>query len=129
MRGYHIRIILNSTTSASVSPPTTSTSYKPPPPSQAFTPRTLFQPLPSHSQSNVLLATRRNTLSAYSNPPGTPTRDTGRTDFRLGPIRLDWVDLSTMDAPSNAFIIVGSGKEREKPAQRKGRYSFSTVEA
>ncbi|KAM5530149.1 hypothetical protein V8D89_016184 [Ganoderma adspersum] len=130
MRGYHIRIILNSTTPASALPPTTSTSYKPPPPvprpgqSQPFTPSTLFQPLPSHSQSNVLFATRRNTLSAYA--PGAPTTDTGRTDFRLGPIRLDWVDLSTMDAPGNAFMTVGSGKEREKPAQRKGEPATAT---
>ncbi|KAI1793583.1 zf-UBP-domain-containing protein [Ganoderma leucocontextum] len=131
MRGYHIRISLtSSSTSASVLPPATSTSYKPPPSvpnrSQAFTPSSLFQPLPPHSQPSAPFATRRNTLSAYSDPSGVLARDTDRKDCRLGPIRVDWVDSSTMDASGDAFMTVGSGKEREKSAQCKGEPATAT---
>ena len=130
MRGYHIRITLVSTNSApGPSSAATSTSYKHTPSisvsssssSSPFIPSSLFQPLPSHTPQ---YAARRNTLSVYSAPekdksPG----QRARRDCRLGTIRVDWVDFSDMDVPGAAFIKVGSGKERDRSAQKKGVYA------
>lgn len=133
MRGYHIRIQLSPSTSPSgPSSSSTSTSYKHKQASsistalsatpQPFVPSSLFQPLPPHPPRFL---TRRNTLSAYNSPSEKEKQveqnQSDRRDYRFGPIRVDWLDFSHMDAPGSSFIKVGSGKEKEKPAaQRRG---------
>ncbi|EJF64159.1 zf-UBP-domain-containing protein [Dichomitus squalens LYAD-421 SS1] len=112
MRGYHIRIVLSPPAVTSVSPsPTTSTSYKKFSSvlneSQTFIPISLFQSLPAHSQR---FASRRNTLSVYSSSSLSQSQDISHKDYRLGPIRVDWVDFTDMES---GFVTVGSGKERE----------------
>ena len=134
MRGYHIRITLAPPSLApGPSSATTSTSYKHTPSisvsssssSSPFAPSSLFQPLPSHAPR---YAARRNTLSVYSAPEkDKSTEKRARRDCRLGPIRVDWVDFSDMDVPGAAFIKVGSGKERDRSAQKKGAYSVSSA--
>ncbi|KAH9940940.1 zf-UBP-domain-containing protein [Epithele typhae] len=137
MRGYHIRISLPSPSSPSnPSSPTPSTSHKhtssisthesarPSP----FIPSSLFQPLPSHPPR---YASRRNTLSAYPRPGAGPNTDRSldarpRKDYRLGPIRVDWVDFSDMDAPGASLPKPSLGKEREGSTQRKGELASAT---
>ncbi|KAI8974554.1 zf-UBP-domain-containing protein [Trametes punicea] len=120
MRGYHIRISL-----VTPSTPSISSSYK-----QAssiasssshsggstFVPTSLFQALPSHSPKSS--GARRNTLSVYHNGASNQAGARERADYRLGPIRIEWVDLSDMD-PTGGFKKVGTGKEREKSGQRE----------
>ena len=126
MKGYHIRIVLSSPVAA-LGPPSqaTSKSYKQPlsalNASPTFVPISLFQPLPSHPQRS---AYRRNTLSTYSSSSAPPIQSLSHRDYRFGPIRVDWVDFADMEASGSGFVTVGSGKEREKSAQRKGVHVF-----
>ncbi|KAH9888935.1 zf-UBP-domain-containing protein [Cubamyces lactineus] len=132
MRGYHIRITLPAP--STLASQATSSSYKQTSSiasgshsrtgsvntsssssyNDTFIPASLFQTLPSHSQKST--GARRNTLSIYSTEKRAQTRE--RTDYRLGSIRIEWVDLSHMDA-TGGFKKVGSGKEREKLGQRE----------
>ncbi|KAI0731290.1 zf-UBP-domain-containing protein [Earliella scabrosa] len=126
MRGYHIRISLASPSSAAPSSSATSTSYKhkqassiSTPSGAVFVPSSLFQPLPAHTSRS---AARRNTFSVHATPfeKDKQTEAPDRSDYRLGPIRVDWIDFSSMDAPGSSFVKVSTGKEKEKPAQRRG---------
>ena len=130
MRAYHIRITLFPPSSSSgPSSATTSTSYKQRSHVSShstssggapFVPTSLFQPLPSNPPR---YAARRNTLSVYGIPSAGSDKSASERackDYRLGPIHVDWVDFSRMDTPGASFIKVGSGKERERSAQRKG---------
>ena len=82
-RGYHIRIVLNPESHPSSTQKASS----------SFIPASLFQPLPSHSAKATV---RRNTFSR----PQAPT-----TDYRQGPISVDWMD----------FDYMGSlGKEKDR---------------
>ena len=65
-------------------------------PTNTYTPKDLFEPLPSHSP--VQLSKRRDTLR----------RGRGR-DYRFGPIRIDWVDFQHNQGEMAAGV---SGKER-----------------
>ncbi|TBU27232.1 zf-UBP-domain-containing protein [Dichomitus squalens] len=110
MRGYHIRIVL--------SPPAKFSSVLNE--SQTFIPISLFQSLPAHSQR---FASRRNTLSVYSSSSLSQSQDISHKDYRLGPIRVDWVDFTDMES---GFVTVGSGKEREKSAQHTSEPAKAT---
>ncbi|TRM60741.1 hypothetical protein BD626DRAFT_121481 [Schizophyllum amplum] len=95
MRGYHIIISVQRKIELSTSHPH---------PTDVFLPGNLFQHLPAHQPK----ATKRKTaLYNYNNK-----------DYRLGPIRLDWVDFETMSTSSSA------GKARE---QNKGTAAASFV--
>ncbi|KAH9852054.1 zf-UBP-domain-containing protein [Lenzites betulinus] len=129
MRGYHIRISLlfssasssSASTSASHKPTTSISSIRPDGggSSTPFVPRYLFQQLPSHANKS---GTRRNTLSVYHTPAEKEPQSSYRADYRLGPIRLDWVDFSHMD-DAGGFMTVSAGKEREK---RRGEPATAT---
>jgi len=81
--GYHIRIVLNHPSSSNQA-------------TNSFIPATLFQPLPSHSPQSTL---RRNTHSH----PEVPT-----TDYRQGPISVDWMDFDHMGS------VTHSGKDKDR---------------
>jgi hypothetical protein len=87
MPGYHIQIVLNPENSAR-------TSHQPHP--DSFIPASLFQALPSHSPRSTLL--RRDTLS----------RPILNEDYRIGPIRVDWIDFEQMSS-----ILHGGKKVKE----------------
>ncbi len=133
MRGYHIRISLaRPNIPAQSSSSATSTSYKHTsaiPGAQAFVPSSLFQPLPAHAPR---FASRRNTFSVQnlSTEKEKQPEDPERRDYRFGPLRIDWVEFSDMDAPRSSFMKVGSasgsGKDKEKSAQRRGGLSFTS---
>ncbi|KAF9054431.1 hypothetical protein BJ165DRAFT_1565151 [Panaeolus papilionaceus] len=91
-RGYHIRIIVNPEKSSNRG-------------LDSFIPASLFQHLPSHSYKSSL---RRNTLSK-------PLPK--NTDYRRGPISLDWTDFDHMSATA-------SGKEK---SQAKGHAEAAFV--
>ncbi|KAI0372743.1 zf-UBP-domain-containing protein [Pilatotrama ljubarskyi] len=130
MRGYHIRISLLSPSAAPFA--STSASYKHESSiasasgsynsSSTFIPTSLFQALPPH---NTKSGVRRNTLSFHHSTPSKPAAGCERTDYRLGPIRVEWVDFSHMDS-AGGFKRVGAGKEREKLAQRRGEPATAT---
>lgn len=82
-RGYHIYIVLNPESHPSSSQKA----------SNSFIPASLFQPLPNHSSGALV---RRNTFSR----PQAPT-----TDYRQGPISVDWMDFDHMGS---------SGKEKDR---------------
>ncbi|KAI0766571.1 zf-UBP-domain-containing protein [Trametes elegans] len=120
MRAYHIRISLLAPSASSTS--ATSASYKQTSSfasgsassshtTSPFVPSSLFQPLPAHSY-NPKSSARRNTLSVYNTTSEKHAQAPERADYRLGPIRIDWADLSKMDA-AGGFKKVGAGKERE----------------
>ncbi|KDQ61571.1 hypothetical protein JAAARDRAFT_54924 [Jaapia argillacea MUCL 33604] len=71
MRGYHIRVLVSRKTGVSA-----------PQSTDNFVPTSLFQRLPAQTPKPT---SRRNALF---NP--------AHKDYRLGPIRLDWVDFETM---------------------------------
>ncbi|KAI0741537.1 zf-UBP-domain-containing protein [Daedaleopsis nitida] len=134
MRGYHIRISLTHPKALPGPSSTTSTSYKQQSAiaasgatgTQPFVPSSLFQPLPAHGPR---FSARRNTLSVYKPPLDKEKQQEDSSDsrdYRFGPIRVDWVDFSSMDPPVSSFIKVSSGKEREKPAQRRGEPATAT---
>ncbi|KAI0644176.1 zf-UBP-domain-containing protein [Trametes meyenii] len=135
MRGFHIRISLvpppahtAGSTSASYKQSSTTTStlsnhsgsysidsnF-----STSFIPHSLFQPFPPH---NSKLGARRNTLSVYSTNAQKQAQGRSRADYRLGPLRVEWVDFSDMDA-AGGFKKAGAGKGRE---QRRGEPSTAT---
>ncbi|KAI0666757.1 zf-UBP-domain-containing protein [Trametes maxima] len=135
MRGFHIRISLVSPSAKAAE--STSTSYKQSSSiasassshsgshsidsgsSTPFVPRSLFQTLPSH---NPKLGARRNTLSVYSTSTEKQAQSRERADYRLGPLRVEWVDFSDMDA-AGGFKKAGAGKGRE---QRRGEPATAT---
>ncbi|TFK89171.1 zf-UBP-domain-containing protein [Polyporus arcularius HHB13444] len=124
MRAYHIRISLARPNPSQSSSSATSTSYKQTSAisgAQAFVPSSLFQPLPSHAPR---FASRRNTFSVQNLSAEKQPEDPERRDYRFGPLRIDWVEFSDMDAPRSSFMKVGSasgsGKDKEKSAQRRG---------
>ncbi|KAI0820359.1 zf-UBP-domain-containing protein [Trametes gibbosa] len=131
MRGYHICISLvspSASSSASTSAShkqTTSISFASSTHQDGrgsgtpFVPHYLFQQLPSHTSKS---GTRRNTLSVYHTPPEKEPQSQRRADYRLGPIRVDWVDFSHMDE-AGGFMKVSAGKEREK---RRGEPATAT---
>ncbi|OSD02974.1 zf-UBP-domain-containing protein [Trametes coccinea BRFM310] len=130
MRGYHIRITLvapseqaQTATSASYKHSSSIASGSSHSGSHPFVPTSLFQQLPSHSPKS--LGARRNTLSVYSSSLQKQAESRERADYRLGPIRIDWADLSDMD-PAGGFKKVSSGKEREKTGQRRGEPATAT---
>lgn len=86
MRGYHIRIQL----------------AQRPHNSETFIPTSLFQDLPTHTPKST------SRKSATFNPKN--------KDYRFGPIRLDWVDLTNTSSSMNK-----AGKERE--SHRQGLWS------
>ncbi len=127
MRAYHIRISLARQNPSQSSSSATSTSYKQTSAisgAQAFVPSSLFQPLPSHAPR---FASRRNTFSVQNLSAEKQPEDPERRDYRFGPLRIDWVEFSDMDAPRSSFMKVGSasgsGKDKEKSAQRRGGLS------
>ncbi|KAG5647905.1 hypothetical protein DXG03_007829 [Asterophora parasitica] len=85
MRGYHIRVIAQGKSDISQSQPQ---------PAATYLPSRLFQHLPVHKPKPT---TRRNALFNPRNK-----------DYRLGPIRIDWVDFEDM---SKAPQTVGKEKE------------------
>ncbi|KAF8967694.1 hypothetical protein BDZ97DRAFT_1656175 [Flammula alnicola] len=93
-RGYHIRIVLNPESSTT----RPSSSQTP----ESFIPASLFQPLPSHSSKSTL---RRNTLSRGIPVLGPPASKKD-SDYRLGPISLDWIDFDHMGS------VIHSGKDK-----------------
>ncbi|KAL1686584.1 hypothetical protein GGG16DRAFT_63998 [Schizophyllum commune] len=95
MRSYHIIISVQRKIELS-------TSY--PHPADVFVPTNLFQHLPAHRPKPTK---RKNALYNYE-----------KKDYRLGPIRLDWVDFETMNNPAS------SGKARQ---ENKGTASASFV--
>ncbi|KAI0350672.1 hypothetical protein OH77DRAFT_1051953 [Trametes cingulata] len=130
MRGYHIRItLLAPSAPASAS---TSASYKQESSissangshsgSSTFLPTSLFQSLPSH---NPKTGVRRNTLSFHNRSTSRQIAGRERVDYRLGPIRVEWVDFSQMDS-AGGFKRVGAGKERESLAHRRGEPATAT---
>ncbi|KAI9066959.1 zf-UBP-domain-containing protein [Trametes sanguinea] len=128
MRGYHIRITLvapseqpQTATSASYKQTSSIASGSSHSGSHPFVPTSLFQQLPSHNPKS--LGARRNTLSVYSGSLEKQAESRARADYRLGPIRIDWADLSDMD-PAGGFKKVSSGKEREKAGQRRATATF-----
>ncbi|EIW58742.1 zf-UBP-domain-containing protein [Trametes versicolor FP-101664 SS1] len=121
MRGYHIRISLVAASASASSSTATSGSYKQASAiasaasgsrSDTFVPRYLFQQLPSHNPKS---SARRNTLSVHSTGAHPHVQSQKRTDYRHGPIRVDWVDFSHMDE-AGGFKKVSAGKERETSA-------------
>ena len=85
MRSYHIIISVQRKIELS-------TSY--PHPADVFVPTNLFQHLPAHKPKPTK---RKNAIYNYE-----------KKDYRLGPIRLDWVDFETMSNPAS------SGKARQE---------------
>lgn len=73
MRGYHIRIVVQRKAEISQSHP---------PIVDTFIPKSIFEHLPSQSAKST---SRRN---AVFNP--------AHKDYRLGPIRVDWIDFENM---------------------------------
>ena len=117
MRNYHIRISL----STNLNQPTTSTSYSPSPQvAHNFVPSSVFQPLPSHKPAP---AGRRYTISGKSN-----NGKASSEDYRLGPIRIDWVDC----APPSMNVVgskkAGVGKEKAADARRRGKHLALAME-
>lgn len=126
MRGYHIRISLVAPSAPASSSTATSGSYKQASAiasaasgsrSDTFIPRYLFQQLPSHNPKS---SARRNTLSVHSTGAHPHVQNQKRTDYRHGPIRVDWVDFSHMDEVGG-FKKVSAGKERETSGLRRGK--------
>ena len=94
MRGYHIRIrVTSQSTSTATKTPTTTA--KTGAPRAAWTtgtyiPKSIFEILPSHtpkktSRNNAILGSKR-------------------TDYRYGPIRIDWLDLKSSPQLSSSVI-------------------------
>lgn len=115
MRNYHIRISLQTPP-----PPasTASTSYSertlgPDPPT--FTPKSIFESLPSHSRR---APTRRYTLTA----PGHNRHDcpSDVNDYRFGPITIDWSDCHFNPMSLSAPKKTGAGKEKELNRSKRG---------
>ncbi|KAI0041050.1 zf-UBP-domain-containing protein [Auriscalpium vulgare] len=88
MRSYHVRISLHPKQSLSTSQPQAA---------DTFTPSSLWQHLPSHPPKSTA---RRNA-----------TYNSSGKDYRLGPIRIDWVDLENM----SRAVLVGKEKEGRGP--------------
>ncbi|TDL23678.1 BRCA1-associated protein [Rickenella mellea] len=85
MRSFHLRIQLETQSKTQRAQ------------SDTFTPASLFQKLPSHntnSRTPARSALRRNTLLKAS----------GR-DYRLGPIRIDWIDLLASNTMVEALPV------------------------
>ena len=110
--GYHFLISVDkqlASTSASTSYTQRSEAAQ-----NQYIPSSLFQHLPSHS---VKSTQRRNTLHSSSKQArhnGEPSKSINHSDYRLGPIRVDWVDFegsSPMESPVNRKANIG--KERE----------------
>jgi len=87
MRAYHVRIVLQRTSSSK------------PEQTDTFTPLSLWQPLPTHPNRSTA---RRNV-----------TFNSRGKDYRFGPIALDWVDLDNMDA---SLFISSKGRADPKGA-------------
>ncbi|KAL1745851.1 hypothetical protein HDZ31DRAFT_35449 [Schizophyllum fasciatum] len=87
MRDYHIIISVQRKIQTSISHPH---------PADTFIPTSLFQHLPAHKPKATK---RKNALYNYENK-----------DYRLGPIRLDWVDFETMNASASAGKARQEGK-------------------
>ena len=83
MRGYHVRIVVQRKAEISQSHP---------PVVDTFTPKSIFEHLPSQSTKPT---SRRN---ATFNP--------AHKDYRFGPIRLDWIDFENMS------VYAGKSNER-----------------
>lgn len=122
-RGYHIFISVEKP-SASTSASTSYNSRSGVAQNQ-YVPSSLFESLPSHS---VQSTTRRNTLHHPNKQPlrfGEANKSIGHLDYRLGPIRVDWVDFEEslqMEGSLNKKSSVG--KEREGKA--RGTLAFHT---
>lgn len=85
MRGYHIRISLSSSNISSLSQ--NQIIYP------VITPNSVFAPLPVHKARPL---------------PATSSLTSSGRDYRLGPLRIDWVDFYDMSATT----FSGTGKER-----------------
>ncbi|OSX64221.1 hypothetical protein POSPLADRAFT_1137301 [Postia placenta MAD-698-R-SB12] len=119
MRNYHIRISLQTPP-----PPasTASTSYSERtlgPDSPTFTPKSIFESLPSHSRR---APTRRYTLTA----PGHNRHDSPSdvNDYRFGPITIDWSDCHFNPMSLSAPKKTGAGKEKELNRSKRGAATF-----
>lgn len=109
MRGYHIRITLDRPSPAT---PSTSLSYASTSMLSSsnitsFVPKSLFEPLPSHSLKST---TRRNTVSIHRTYSHSSIQPAPHRDYRYGPIRIDWADLAEMDVSITKKS--GVGKDR-----------------
>lgn len=116
--GYHIRISLEKQAASTSASTSTSYNQRSGSISDQFVPTSLFEPLPSHPPRTTA---RRNTVHHPNQGPES-SRDIGkspeRLDFRLGPLRVDWVDFEEplpMESPVTKKNTVG--KEREGKAR------------
>ncbi|OCH94257.1 zf-UBP-domain-containing protein [Obba rivulosa] len=113
MRGYHLRIYLQpasttNPTSASYTQSSTLARQQ-----NVFVPSSLFQPLPVHSPRST---TRRNTVSFHSRTPSASSSSQRAQDYRLGPIRIDWVDfIENMSVGASKKAGSGKGREKREP--------------
>ena len=121
--GYHIFISVDkqlASTSASASYTQRSEATQ-----DQYIPNSLFEHLPPHSAKS---SQRRNTLHNSSKQAwrnGEPSKSLNHSDYRLGPIHVDWVDFEKsfpMESPVNRKASIG--KEREgKGRGMSNRYS------
>lgn len=121
--GYHIRISL--TKPIHVPVPAESSSFKQTyfdtsSSRSTFTPTSLFQLLPAHPQKQ---SARRYTIHhprlTQEELLGNNTSSdssASQKDYRLGPLRIDWVDFDTMDLEG----VKKSGVGKEKQTAQRG---------
>ncbi|KAH9840224.1 zf-UBP-domain-containing protein [Rhodofomes roseus] len=108
MRNIRIRISLRSRSNI----PTASTSYtSPSTASSCVVPSSIFQPLPSHKPGPT---GRRHTVTERAR-----NDDAALTDYRFGPIRIDWVDCAFETMSVAGSKKAGVGKEKATDARRK----------
>ncbi|CCM02946.1 uncharacterized protein FIBRA_05061 [Fibroporia radiculosa] len=116
MRNYHIRISLKS---QAVTPSSSASSYTAPSAVRAptiFLPESLFQRFPSHAPRAIA---RRYTVVSHERKGGSLTT-AECSDYRLGPIIIDWVDCVSEGMNASPNKKPGVGKEREREQPRRG---------
>ncbi|KAI0343098.1 zf-UBP-domain-containing protein [Trametopsis cervina] len=120
LHGYHIRISLTKPSQNTSSAASSSFTQSPlgSIATSQFVPTSLFQSLPAHPQkSNSRRYTfhhhnsARPQVSEGISAEESPSKGGAHEDYRLGPLRVDWVDFDTMDLDGAKKL--GMGKERE----------------
>lgn len=103
--GYHIRISVSKPAQTSQ----TSSSYSRPQFNEAaeFIPSSLFQILPAHPPKST---GRRYT---FHHPRSQTPAEQEHTDYRFGPLRIDWVDFDTSAMDVSGSKKAAIGKERD----------------
>ena len=112
--GYHIRLSVTKPTNHTT--PTSASYQRSHLDTSTFVPSSLFEPLPAHPPKPT---GRRYTFHhpREAVQPAEPSEEEPeRKDYRLGPLRVDWVDFDDMDVNG----VSRRGSVKDKGQSRKG---------